>query len=326
MTKEAIIKLFEQDSELTVKEITDRLLVSKQMVHLVLNQLLEKGIVIKLGRTPKTVYRLAPSAAKSIPSNGLINSAESESLQQNFLLITETGELKEGLEGFTIWCNQRKLPLVKTVGEFIETNKKYKAYFNEQGVIDGMEKLVNTKGYTAIHLNNLHYLDFYAIERFGKTKLGTLLHYAKQGQSKFLMKRMVNEIGNRISAHCTMIQADGVCFVPPTIRREVQLMKFIQTQIPLSVPKMEVKKISGLIPVPQKSLTKIEERIANAQNTFAVVARQKFKHILLIDDAVGSGATVNEIAGKLKQKGVSEKVSALAITGSFKGFDVITDV
>ena len=76
----------------------------------------------------------------------------------------------------------------------------------------------------------------------------------------------------------------------------------------------------------QKSLSRIEERINNAEKTFAVAESVKFNHLLLIDDAVGSGATLNQIAGKLKRKDIAKKVTGLAIVGSFKGFDVITDI
>ena len=54
---------------------------------------------------------------------------------------------------------------------------------------------------------------------------------------------------------------------------------------------------------------------------------EKYGNILLIDDAVGSGATLNETARKIKSKGlISGKIIGLAITGSFKGFDVISEV
>jgi DNA-binding MarR family transcriptional regulator len=323
--KDRILDLFEEKGDLSVKEITDKSLVSKQMVHRVLNDLLQEEAIIKLGRSPKTIYRLT-SKEKKVANVALADQKQSKFLEQQFLLITETGELKEGANGFELWCKQRKLPFQKTVDEFISTCSRYLTYRNENGFIDGMEKLRSTKGYDKIHLDGLFYLDFYAIERFGKTKLGTLLHYAKQGQSKFLMKRLLIEMGDRIAKLCEITHVDAVLFVPPTIRREVQLMKFIQTHTNLSLPHVQIKKISGIIPVPQKSLTKLEERITNAQNTFAINETRVFKHILLIDDAVGSGATVNEIAGKIKKKGVAKKVSALAITGSFKGFDVITDV
>lgn len=322
--KDRILSLFESNGDLSVKEITDKSLVSKQMVHRVLNDLLQSQAIIKLGRSPRTVYRLTSKDKKDAPVV-LSDERQIEFLKQQFLLITETGDMKEGTEGFELWCKQRNLPFQKTVDEFISTCGRYLKYQNENGFIDGMEKLRST-GYDQIYLDGLFYLDFYAIERFGKTKLGTLLHYAKQGQSKFLMKRLVDEIGNRLSKFCEILKIDAVLFVPPTIRREVQLMKFIQIHSNLSLPVVQIKKISGIIPVPQKSLAKLEERIRNAQNTFSIVETRVFNHVLLIDDAVGSGATVNEIAGKIKQKGIAKKVSALAITGSFKGFDVITDV
>lgn len=62
-----------------------------------------------------------------------------------------------------------------------------------------MNKLMNTKGYDKILLDKLFYIDFYDIERFGKTPLGTLIHYAKQGQNKYLMKILVAEIKNKVT-------------------------------------------------------------------------------------------------------------------------------
>ncbi len=53
---------------------------------------------------------------------------------------------------------------------------------------------------------------------------------------------------------------------------------------------------------------------------------KQYNHILLIDDAIGSGATMNQVAGKLKNKKIAKKITGLAIVGSFKGFDVITDI
>jgi predicted amidophosphoribosyltransferase len=48
--------------------------------------------------------------------------------------------------------------------------------------------------------------------------------------------------------------------------------------------------------------------------------------VLLIDDAIGSGATINETARKLKERGLAKRIIGLAVTGSFKGFDVIQEV
>ena len=81
------------------------------------------------------------------------------------------------------------------------------------------------------------------------------------------------------------------------------------------------------VAVPQKSLSKLEDRIANARNSIFVSDERKFNNVLLIDDAVGSGATLNETAKKIKERGLcTGKIIGLALTGSFKGFDVINEV
>jgi len=325
--KQNIEKLLDVYNELSVNEISNKLNVSKQMVHVAIKQLLENSIIIKLGAPPKTIYRKLSETkkAKEIPS---LNLTEDELiyLAQNFLIVTDVGNLLDGIEAFSYWCQQRNLSIEKTAKEFILTKDKYKKYQDKSGFIDGINKLVNTKDYKKIWLNKLYYLDFYAIERFGKTRLGTLLHYAKQGQNKYLMQIMMNEIEKQIKDFIKNHKVDAVAFVPPTVRREVQIMKFIQQKLNLSLPHVEIQKISGIIPIPQKSLSKMNERIRNAENTFAVVDNRNFKHVLLIDDAVGSGSTLNQIAEKIKNKEVAKNVTGLAIVGSFKGFDVITDV
>ena len=324
--KDKILKLLKEKGDLSVKEMVDSLDVSNQAIHISLNQLLEQEAVVKFGRTPKTIYRLAPLQTTLVTDSYDITTEKQEFLIKHFLAITEIGKMLEGVEGFSHWCKQRKLPVEKTLDEFIKTQEKYKSYYNELGIIDGMEKITNTKGYDRIHLDSILYLDFYAIERFGKTRLGTLLHYAKQGQNKFFMKILVGELKPKLEVLLKTQKFDAVGFVPPTIRRELQLMKYLETHLKINLPKINIQKISGIIPIPQKSLNKIEERINNAENTFAVTETVKYKHLLLIDDAVGSGSTLNQIAGKIKQKGIAKKITGLAIVGSFKGFDVVTDV
>jgi hypothetical protein len=324
--KDEIIILFNKVSELSVKEIVSKTSFSKQMVHLVLNQLVGDNILEKLGQPPKTIYRLIKIKLEPITADFDFSKSQVDFLNKAMLVVTETGNLLTGKEAFVHWCKQRKLPVEKTLTEFMLTKQKYNQYYESSGIVNGITKLKGTKGYDNIWLDELYYLDFYAIERFGKTKLGTLLHYAKQGQNKFLMNLMMQEISDRVKMFLKSIHADAIGFVPPTIRREVQIMKFIQNKLNIALPILEIKKISGIIPVPQKSLSKLDERIRNAENTFAITEQRNFNHLVLIDDAVGSGSTLNQIAGKIKNKGIANKITGLAIVGSFKGFDVITDV
>lgn len=325
--KERIILLFEEFNEWSIKDLVDVLFVSKQAVHNVINQLLDENIIEKLGRTPKTIYRkINQNRFKGKTEVFVISIEDQNFLDQNSLVISETGLLLNGIDAFDYWCKQRNLPTLKTIAEFKITKNKYRQYVNTAGLIDWLDKIKNTKGYDFIFLDELYYLDFYAIERFGKTRLGTLLHYAKQGQNKMLMKIMVDEIKSKVLEFIKISGADAVAFVPPTIRREVQIMKFIENYLKIPLPIVKLNKISGIIPVPQKSLYKLEERIVNAENTFSVPDKNVYNHIILIDGAVGSGATLNMLSEKLKAKKVGKKISGLAIVGSFEGFDVITDI
>jgi predicted amidophosphoribosyltransferase len=141
-----------------------------------------------------------------------------------------------------------------------------------------------------------------------------------------LMNILIDEIKEKINTLISVYKIDAIAYVPPTIRRETQLMKVLANGLKINLPSIEIQKIGGIIPVPQKSLNKIEERISNAENTFVVKGNVSYKNVLLIDDAVGSGSTLNQIAGKIKNKQLAKKVIGVAIVGSFKGFDVITDV
>jgi predicted amidophosphoribosyltransferase len=84
--------------------------------------------------------------------------------------------------------------------------------------------------------------------------------------------------------------------------------------------------VTGEVAIPQKALTKIEDRVSNARFSIMITEKRKFQKILLIDDAIGSGATINETALKLKANGLAKSIVGLAVTGSFKGFDVIQEV
>jgi len=135
------------------------------------------------------------------------------------------------------------------------------------------------------------------------------------------------EIKPKIKALIKLFKIDAVVFVPPTVKREVQLMKELEKHLNLEIDIIKVVKIKTPIIIPQKTLNKLEERIENAKKTFVVEGAKNYKNILIIDDAVGSGATLNEIAFQIKEKNVIKgKIIGLAITGSLKGFDVVSEV
>lgn len=323
-TRDKIVKLLLKNGQMTVHDLADALGVSRQYVHRILAELEEEQRILKNGIAPKVVYSIQQPDA--VEDKSMISFEQETFLKQHFLLIDALGNFLEGLSAMKYWCSKQQLPLNKTIEEYVLTRTKYLNFYNNEHLIDGLEKLQNTKGIGEIGVEALFYLDFYAIERFGKTRLGTLMHYAKQGQNKSLMKLIVREIEQRVRNFIESNQVDAVLFVPPTISRKVQIMDVIKKLLRLDLPIVKVQKIKGNIVVPQKALSKIFERVENAKNTFYAPKQKAYNHILIIDDAIGSGATINEIALKLKANKLAQRITGLSITGSYKGFEVISEL
>ncbi len=322
-TSDKIIQYIKSHKEATANELTDYLNFSSQAVFKQLANLLEKGKVVKIGRSPKVFYSLAKVSSVA-PEVYELEEKIKKTIENNFLIITPAGEKKEGLEGFVHWCGKTNQPIEKTAKEYVETLEKYDA-FKKDGLIDGMAKMKNT--FSEVWLDGIYYLDFYSIERFGKTKMGQLLLYAKQSQNKTLMKDLIIGLKPKIDFIVKKFKIDAVGFIPPTVKRETQFMKELQKHLRLGIPIISIVKVKTPVAVPQKTLNKLEDRVENARKTIIVEGTILHKNILLIDDAVGSGATLNETASQLRAKGmVTGKIIGLAITGSFKGFDVISEV
>lgn len=322
--KQKILNLLKLNGEVRVSQIMEELGVSRQYIHRVLSEMQLEGLVEKLGTAPLTYYRL--KQVSDLSTDIITISLEKTAfLKEHFLWISEIGERFEGLEAMIRWCRRQKLPVEKTIDEFILTRKKYLKYFDKNGLISGLDKIKNTVGFPTIGLDELYYQDFYAIERFGKTKLGNLLHYAKQGQSRTLIQEIADQIKPTLMQLIASSKIEAVGFIPPTIQRDVQFMSVLESRLNLPLPQIHLVKVKGEIVVPQKALSKLEDRIQNARSSIMIDEKKQFERILLIDDAVGSGATINETSIKLKARGTAKIIIGYAITGSYKGFDVIQE-
>jgi len=316
-----IVDFIRAKGQATAKELTAHFMISYQAVFKQLKKLQTSGRLKKIGSAPK-VYYIINEPAENFNTEAL-NQKLARIVEENYFIITPAGEMKKGVAGFAYWCAKQNLPIEKTAGEYVKTLAKYQAY-KKGGIISGLLKLRQT--FTPVNLNELFYLDFYSIERFGKTKLGQLLLYSKQSQNRKLIRQLAEEIKPQVEKIISRHKISAVGFIPPTVKREVQFMKELKNFLGLALPLIAITKIKTPIIIPQKTLNKLQDRIENARSTFVVDENTKYNNILLIDDAVGSGATLNEIAGRIKQKNFARKIIGLAITGSFKGFDVISEV
>ncbi|MCK9393573.1 MAG: winged helix-turn-helix transcriptional regulator [Candidatus Paceibacterota bacterium] len=322
-TKENIIEYIKNRGSVSAKDLISHIGISKQAIFIHLKKLMEDGLISKVGNPPVVFYILknSESTLKSI----ILKEKIEKIINEKCLFITSIGEIKEGTSGFIYWCNRNNLDPVKTANEYVEILKKYDSYRLNSGLINGMKKI--KASFEKVFLDKIFYLDFYAIERFGKTKLGQLLLYGKQSQDKKMIKNLSISIREKVINLIKEYNIDAVCFIPPTVKREVQLMKELESNLKLPVKRIKIVKIKSDIAVPQKTLNKIRDRIENAEKTFFLDDKRIYGNVLIIDDAVGSGATLNIVASKIRKANLTKgKIIGLAITGSYKGFDVISEV
>ena len=326
-TSKKILEYIQEQGQVTGSELVDYLSITDRAVRKQLKSLLDNNKLVKTGKPPKVYYSIRPDAITTEKEDDQSKSIDKKILRtimDNFLYITPRGNMLEGLDGFIVWCQERELNPIKSATIYQQTINKYQKY-RKQGLIDGMYKMKSS--FDDVSLDKVFYIDFYAIEIFGKTRLGQLLLFAKQSQDRKLINELADTIKPTILKVIREYKIDGVGYIPPTVKRELQLITQIQKRLNLDTRTLVINKIKTPVAVPQKTLNKIEDRIVNARETIAVEGTDKYDNILLIDDAVGSGSTLNETAKKIRQRGQCRgKIIGLAITGSFKGFEVISEV
>lgn len=326
--KDKIVDFVKSRGQTRVDDIWRELKLSRVQIHKYLKQLLHEGRIARVGRPPLVFYLYLNgdlASAENIPE---IPKKIRAVIDETYLYVTPLGEILTGVDGFArwVWDIKEENHSVQLAGEYVKTRSLADSYMNRFGYINATERIKSIFPDTTLF--RLYYLDFYSLPKFGKTKLGQLVLYAKQSQKVELIEDIVPQFKRVVADLIKRYKIDAVAFVPPTVPRKHQFQKEIEKEIAIKLPKIElVKAYIGDIPVPQKTLNKLEDRITNARGSIYLKDESKhYDNVMLIDDAVGSGATLNETASKLKQSGVAKKIIGVAIVGSYKGFDVIKEI
>lgn len=290
------------------------------MVFRYLKQLVIDGKIIKIGQAPKVFYALKREQKVDSPKSSVLSNV----VEENFNLITATGEEIPGMTGFEKWCHDRKLNIEDMITKYEEQISYYKKFINNY-YIDASKKL-DSFGVDK-SLDKLVYLDFYSYPVFGRTKISNWLFYGKTLQQKDLMNRVIEQTKTKIFNFIIDQKVDSILFVPPSVPRKTQFMKILEDTLNINLPKIKITKIKTPITIQQKSLKDLGDRIKNAQTSLIVETKDtNYKRLLIIDDFTGSGATLNVVAQKCKKQKVAEMVFGLTITGSINGFEVIKEV
>lgn len=326
LTKSKIIDFINKKGRARPAELIDLLGISQVAVQKQLKKLIQEGSLEKHGKPPLVFYTLASKPTEEIKIQ--FSPKHEQYLENNYLYLTPDGLFLSGVKGFKTWL--QKTDQIKQaqnlVEEYVLIREQSEKFRAADGLIDATSKLS-----TIFHnfaLQKIYYADFYSLPKFGKTKMGLKLLHAKQAQDKNLIKELSVQCESLIHHIVAKHNINTIAWIPHSIPRKIPFLSEFKKNIHLPLNSIEiVKAYTGEIPVAQKSLSKIQERIENARKTIFIKSLVPSQNkILLIDDAVGSGATLNETALKIMQNDFVKTLIGFVVVGSYKGFEVIKEV
>lgn len=326
-TKKRILEFITQKGRVRPNDLIEEFNLSGVMIHRHLRDLLEKGQIAKVGEAPLVFY--APIQQFLVGGDReILDKKTRDFLQARYVYLTAEGDLLSGADGFWRWAvaTRQEKSFKSLAARYIKDRKTADKFYKNNSWINATRKIKTTFPKTVI--DKVFYADFYSLPQFGKTKLGNLVLHSKLSQDKGLIAEAADQVAPVIKEIIAKYKVQAVGFIPHSIPRKIPFLKYLKKKLNLVLPEIDlVKAYSGEIPVAQKSLSRIEERVANARNTiFVRDSKVLYKRVLLIDDAVGSGATLSETAYKLKKNYGVAKVFGFALVGSYKGFEVIQEI
>jgi len=325
-TRVRILGYIKTNGQARVVELVDALGIGPVAMHRQLKGLIEKGLLVKSGHPPIVFYSL-PRETDEEKSTRI--SQSTKLVEDTFLYIDPSGHLLYGLKGLTAWSKKinKEEQIESLVDQYTKIRSQANAFVSPGGWIDATKRVANTFG-NDMALDRVFYQDFYSLSTFGKTRLGQLVLYSKQSQNKQIICQVASGASKIINKLIEHYNIEAIGYIPHSIPRKIQFLKEFAKKLSLPFPEITLSKAyPGNIRVAQKTLSRLADRIENARGTIFVKNPQlRFKSILLIDDAVGSGASLNETAKKIKESGMAKKVYGFAVVGSMKGFEVIREV
>lgn len=317
-----IIEVLGQAGASRPADLAKTLKISTQALHRSLKELLDLGLIVKKGSAPVVFYDLAPSAKIELPV--IENADHRELIARNFSLLSNQGVFYSGIEAFARWLHKTKQEgnaavLARTYYQLVRDIQSQKS----GGFYSLKEKISNT--FSDAHLKDLYCSDFYSLPQFGKTFLGNLVVAGKSGQSVDAIEQVCSIIKDDLTDLIKQKKISYLVWTPHSISRKVLFLRYLKKFLSIGLPEIEfVKAYAGQVPIAQKSLSRLQDRVENAKETIHLKSGSASgKNVLIIDDALGSGATVNEISKKITD---ANNIYAYAVVGSFKGFDVINVV
>jgi len=327
-----ILDVFSNNLELSPTEIAQKIGKTKVIVHKYLKELVKQWKLEKVGLGTHVKYRSLIQNDQGTRIYGKFNIvipySQAQIIQDTFYKFSESAKLLEWVEGFIQWCHLRKLDVLEKAGQYAKVFNHIEGIRNKCGVIETTGVFANNV--ETMYLDEVYYADQYNRMEFGRGKLAEMTFFAKQSQNIRLINQCLALIKLKIQCIIQSENIKAIAIVPPSITRNNQLLKILKNQLTyIWLPFVSIDKyFPNRIPIPQKSLKTREQRTRNARDTIIVHEKKVWDYdkVLLIDDFVWSGSTLNETAHKLKVAGIKKIIWFAFVGNANLSYDVINEV
>ena len=194
-TKHNILQYIESNKPTTINYIKQAFDLSPQIIHRHIKKLIDEDCIYKVGTPPKVYY--FPNQKDFLLSEKQIYTQTQEKiLEENFVYFWADWVLKYGGDGFFFWCKKRNINPEIEIETYIKTIEKYSKFKDKYWLINWLQKMQTS--FPQVYLDEVYYLDFYSIEKYGKTLLGNLMFYAKQTGNKELANKILEKTKTHI--------------------------------------------------------------------------------------------------------------------------------
>jgi len=304
-TYKKVVDLFKNHKVLWVTEISEMFWISRVTIHKILKQLLEEKKLEKIWKWAHTKYKsLIYFPQTKQQENILVNYKTKKLLDENFYKFDSNWKLLQGFEGLKEWLNERNLNLEKSISSYKKIIDYLENLEDNCWLLDATN--IFKKKFDKLYMEKVYYAWEYSLMEFWRSKLAEMTFYAKQSQNLKLINQSIDEIIYKIECLIKRENIDCLAIVPWSIDRKNQLLGKLKKKLEkYNLPFLKIiKYYENNIPIPQKSIKSKYWRIKNAENTIFINDKNvsKYKKILLIDDFVGSWATLNITAKKIKEE------------------------
>ncbi len=328
-----VLDCFRVSSSLTPSEIAEMLGKSRAIVHRYLWHLVEAGTLKKVGTAPHVHYLLVNSQSQEsvmisrTKHTWILSYRDCMMLDQYFLKFSPRWERWSGYIGFEKWCQERWLNILNKSEQYGKIAEYIDSLRDDCWLIDATH--VFDENFEKKIFSHVYYADQYTWMDFWRWKIAELTFYAKLTQNKLLLDEAIEAIFPKLECLIFHEKVDVIAITPWSIERKNQLLQILSKKLkPLWIPQIKlVKYYRDGISIPQKSLKSRTERIQNARETIYIDANLEWiKKILLIDDFVGSGATLYETAQKLHVRGVENIIGFAWVGNANLNYEVINEI